>query len=140
MENSIKSRNLYIMKYHYICPKCKKSLTKGHNVEFLISKNQIVYSKIEIDSAPEKHEYKVIGEYEPVLGDLVYFYCTECKKQLNSESDKNKVEILIRISDIINYEVQFSAICGVRSTKIKIDGEFEDYKLSKINFMDSWIS
>lgn len=128
------------MNLDYRCTHCQNQINDQEFLIFDISKRNQKNSEIFISVIPENYKYLVKGDYKPKKGDLVEFKCQSCGAINNLESDPSKVQIELWISDLIKFKIQFSALCGVQETKILIDGELEDYKLSKVNFLRRWVN
>lgn len=111
--------------YSYFCPHCRKELNKEIGIEFKVQaenkKNYYIY----LDPTLGKYAYTY--DYSSIFkkGEKVEFYCTHCDNNLESAKHPDYVEIIMSVSEDVEFEILFSRIYGTKKTYL-IDENYSE--------------
>lgn len=114
-----------IDEYDYYCPKCSQKLSMDGHVVFDIKRLNNEAGKLYLDPKPGSYEFKCEPEMTFEAGELVDFYCPNCKGSLTSGKYEKFVEIGLKITDQVFIDVFFSRIYGMHKTYVGIE-DFEN--------------
>ncbi len=116
-----------INQYNYYCPKCDVKLNHGNEVVLNLHKENGEKTKIFLD--PKPHSYKV--KCEPKItfkeNEIVDFNCPHCKDNLQSKDYDKFVRIILKVTDVVIFDVFFSRIYGDHRTYVGIEDFKEEY-------------
>jgi hypothetical protein len=113
--------------YDYHCTHCDHKLNEGRDVHFLVGFEGEKKYPIKLSKIPGVFGHKSDHTISIKDGDKVNFHCTKCKRNLTSDSRPAFVEIILRVSKAIDYQLFISPICGERASYILLDGELASY-------------
>ncbi len=103
--------------YHYHCPGCNASLNKDGRVHFVLKTNG-ESTNISLNPNPGEYDYNCEPELHLTEGEVYDFFCPECDKNLQSDRFNEFVEINMKVTDEIEFEVLFSRVCGQHCTYV----------------------
>ena len=116
-----------LAEYDYHCPHCNQLLNADNTVIFKIEKS--TGEKGFIDLNPKVGEYSYKCEPNMVFknGEEMEFFCPACKVNLKSEKFPKFVELLLRVSSSVHFEMLFSRVFGDRRTYVITEDMTEKY-------------
>ncbi len=118
-----------INQYDYYCPKCDSKLNENNQVVFNIKRSSDEIIKLFLD--PKPMSYKFRCEPEPLFpfveSEMVDFNCPNCDQSLESDKYSKFVEIILKVTDKVIFEVFFSRIYGDHKTYVGIEDFEEEY-------------
>jgi len=115
-----------INQYDYFCPKCDEKLSESNQVVFTIQRNN-EKSKIFLEPKPGSYSIKCQPECTFVLNEEVDFFCPYCEENLKSDRYSKFVEIILKVTDSVIFDVFFSRIYGDHTTYVGIEDFEEEY-------------
>lgn len=116
-----------INQYDYYCPKCNNMLSDGDSVVFDITRTNNEKAKLYLNPKPGSYEFKCLPELNFDKNELVDFSCPKCKNNLSSEKYNKFVQIHLKVTDKVIFDVFFSRIYGVHKTYVGIEDFEEEY-------------
>lgn len=116
-----------INKYDYFCPKCDHILSKNNQVIFTIKRSNDEKVRLYLDPKPGSYNYKCEPETQFDSGEEVEFYCPHCNQNLQSEKYSKFVQITLKVTKKVVFDVFFSRIHGDHSTYVGIEDFEEEY-------------
>lgn len=118
---------LDINQYDYYCPKCTKMLTEGEHVVFDIVKSSKVKAKLSLNPKPGSYDFICEPNLDFNKGELVDFSCPHCQQDLASDKFNKFIQIHLKVTDKVLFDVFFSRIHGVHKTYVGIEDFEEEY-------------
>ena len=120
--------------YDYHCPHCDQDLKGENGIEF-ITKNENGKTKI-IYLDPNLGKYEFYYDYSHVFKEKekVDFFCSHCRESLQSAKHQDYVEIIMRVSNEVQFEVLFSRLYGVKRTYIVMEDYVEKHGEDLLDF------
>jgi len=113
--------------YEYYCPHCNSNLSSNKGVSFYIENCKNQRANLYLSPLPCIYHYTSDVEISIDKGEKVLFYCGCCKQSLQSETHPKFVEIHLKVTEDILFEVLFSPICGEKLTYVVMEGCLEKY-------------
>lgn len=120
--------------YDYCCPHCKASLFNLMGVSFYIKNEYGQGANLHLSPNPGTYHYMSDADFSFGIGEKLDFHCISCKKNLQSVDNPKFVEIHLKVSEEILFEVLFSPICGEKLTYIVMEGKLEKYERNILAF------
>lgn len=120
--------------YDYHCPKCRTSLNIGQKLIFSVSNQNDQRGLILL--SPKIGEYKTESNtsFKYKKGELLQFHCPCCSSELTSKKHREFAEIIMKVNDLIEFEVLFSMRAGVRRTYLITEDYVEKHGEEIENF------
>lgn len=116
-----------INQYDYYCPKCQKVISEDKFVVFNIIRSNNEKAKLYLNPKPGTYDFKCSKNLNFKEGELVDFYCHKCNVNLSSERYNKFVQIQLKVTDKVVFDVFFSRIYGVHKTYVGIEDFEEEY-------------
>lgn len=116
-----------LYEYDYHCTHCDHRLNVGRDVHFLVETKDGEKQLLKLSKIPGVFGHKSEHTRTILDGDKVNFYCVKCENNLQSETKPEFVEIKLRVSKTIDYQLFISPICGERASYIMLEGELVSY-------------
>ena len=116
-----------ISEYDYYCPKCDGVLSDNNQVIFLAERIKGEMVKLFLDPKPGSYNVRCEPETEFDNGEIVDFLCTHCSTSLSSEKYSKFVEIVLKVTDNVVFDVFFSRVYGDQTTYVGIEDFEEEY-------------
>lgn len=114
--------------YDYHCPHCLHNLTNNEEIHFIVEDANNQRAHLYLNAEPGIYGYRSSKDLDIQPGDRLSFSCSSCEKNLVSSKYANFIEIQLKISDDIFFEVLFSPICGHEITYVVMEGNLEIYR------------
>ena len=116
-----------INQYDYYCPKCDEMLSENNQVIFNIQRKNNEKIKLFLDPRPGSYDIKCEPETTFELTEKVDFYCPHCEGNLESDKYSKFIEIILKVTDKVIFDVFFSRIYGDHTTYVGIEDFEEEY-------------
>jgi hypothetical protein len=114
--------------YDYYCPCCDNKLTDASQINFLVRTSRGDQAKVQLSVLPGEYGYNSDVDLEIKDGEHVEFNCQSCKANLQSKNYPDFIEIHLKVTKGVVFEVLFSPICGERITYIIMEYEMVRYR------------
>ena len=116
-----------LWKYDYHCPHCNHQLTKDTEIHFDVKTEEGIEASLYLSTIPGVFGYQSDQNLLLNTGDSIEFYCQSCSSNLQSESHPQYVEVSMKVSDDIVFEVFFSPVYGEKVTYVMMENELVKY-------------
>ncbi len=120
--------------YEYHCPHCNENLREKEGIEFLTKNEKGKMLSIFLDPSLGKYEFYYDYSHNFEQGEKVDFFCPDCKSSLLSDKHSDYVEVLMIVSDDVQFEVLFSRVYGVKRTYIVMEDYVEKHGDNMLDF------
>lgn len=102
-------------------------LSDGDYVVFDITRINNEKAKLFLSPKPGSYGFNCVPELSFDKNELVDFSCPKCKNNLSSEKYNKFVQIHLKVTDKVIFDVFFSRIYGVHKTYVGIEDFEEEY-------------
>ncbi len=113
--------------YKFFCSACSYCLSKEESIELKTIRQNgdvgIIHLNISLGDYTYLHEPPV--DFEE--GELVNFHCTECDAKMQSDQYEKFALIIMKVDELIEFELLFSREAGRRKTYIITEDGIESY-------------
>lgn len=116
-----------ISEYDYYCPKCDGILSEESQVIFSVQREKGEKVKLFLDPKPGSYNVRCEPEMTFDEGEMVNFHCPHCNDSLESNKYFKFVEIVLKVTESVTFDVFFSRIYGVHKTYVGIEDFEEEY-------------
>ncbi len=116
-----------ISQYDYYCPKCDKMLSENSKVIFNVRRDNNEKIKMFLDPKPGSYKIHCQPETNFSLNEQVDFHCPHCEENLKSDKYSKFVEIVLKVTDNVLFDVFFSRVYGDHKTYVGIEDFEEEY-------------
>jgi transcription elongation factor Elf1 len=117
-----------ISNYDYYCPHCNHQLTADDQISFFVRTARGEMANLQLSAVPGEYGYMADKDLEIKEGDEIEFNCQRCQNNLKSNTYPDFVEIHLRVTTDVIFEVLFSPICGEKVTYVIMEGEMVKYQ------------
>ena len=117
-----------LWKYHYHCPNCDHQLTKNNQIHFYVKTSNGQTGNLFLSAVPGEYGYDADEPLSFNSGDKIEFYCPSCSSNLQAKEYPELVEITMRVTDKIVFEVFFSPVYGEKVTYVMMENELVKYR------------
>lgn len=121
--------------FDFHCPCCDHKLNMNNEIDFKVNTNDKYLSKLRLSRVPGVYGYKSDHKLDIQNGDHVDFYCPKCESNLHSIQHLDFIEIKIKLTEDVEYNLVFSPICGEKKTYVVMNGEFVRFGSDFISIM-----
>jgi len=116
-----------INQYDYYCPKCKEKLNENSKVLLNIYSVNSSNAKIFLDPKPHSYAIKCEPNIEFQKNEIVDFVCPHCNENLKSNDYEKFVQIILKVTESVCFDVFFSRVYGDHRTYVGIEDFKEEY-------------
>jgi hypothetical protein len=116
-----------INQFDYHCPKCDEKLSNNSQVIFNITRCDNSFTTLLLDPKPRSYKYKCSPWVDFKENEVVVFTCPHCDSNLASEKYPNFIQITLKVTDKVLFDVFFSCIYGDHRTYVGIEDFEEEY-------------
>ena len=109
--------------YDYYCPNCDARLTSNKQIHFLVCIRGFEMANLYLSATPGEYGHKSDHDLKIKNGDRVEFHCTSCRTNLKSKNYPDFVEIHLKVTPEVVFEVLFSPVCGEKTTYVIMENE-----------------
>lgn len=102
-------------------------LTDGKFVVFNIVKSNNEKARLLLNPKPGSYDYSCEPQLNFEKDELVDFHCPHCNQNLASDKFNKFVQIQLKVTDQVLFDVFFSRIYGVHKTYVGIEDFEEEY-------------
>ena len=117
-----------LWKYNYYCPSCDHQLTNNNQIHFKVERENNQSSNLFLSAVPGEYGYNSDDSLALSQGEKIDFYCPSCDSSLLSESNPGLVEVNMKVTDKIIFEVFFSPVYGEKVTYVMMENELVKYR------------
>ena len=116
-----------ISQYDYYCPKCDEKLSEENRVLFHVIRSDSSMVKLSLDPKPRSYKYKCEPWTDFKEDEIVDFTCPNCEENLQSDKYSNFIQIILKVTDKVIFDVFFSRVYGDHRTYVGIEDFEEEY-------------
>jgi len=116
-----------ISQYDYHCPKCDGKLSEDNKVLFHVKTTDQEMVKLFLDPKPRSYKYNCHPWVDFKENEVVDFVCPHCNESLTSEKYSKFVQITLKVTDKVLFDVFFSRVYGDHRTYVGIEDFEEEY-------------
>lgn len=116
-----------INQYDYYCPKCKGKLNENNKVILNIYRANKSNTKIFLDPKPHSYNLTCEPEIDFQKNEVVDFLCPHCNENLKSVEYEKFVQITLKVTDGVFFDIFFSRVYGDHRTYVGIEDFKEEY-------------
>lgn len=120
--------------YEYHCPHCKENLSAKEGIEFKTKNEDGKMLSIFLDPTLGKYDFHYDYSHVFKKKEKVDFSCPKCESSLQSSKHSDYVEILMIVSEDVQFEVLFSRLYGVKRTYIVMEDYIEKHGEDMLDF------
>ena len=117
-----------LWKYNYYCPRCDHQLTNNDQIHFTVETISKQHGDLFLSTVPGEYGCNSDDSLTFSQGEKIDFFCPSCGANLLSENHPELVEINMKVSDDIVFEVFFSPVCGEQVTYVMMENELVKYR------------
>lgn len=117
-----------LWKYNYHCPNCDHQLTNNNQIHFIVVTTSNQRGNLFLSAVPGDYGYESDDTLVFNQGDKIDFFCPSCSSNLASKDHPNLIEINMKVSDDIIFEVFFSPVYGEKVTYVMMENELVKYR------------
>lgn len=120
--------------YDYYCPHCYQNIRTRDWVRFKVQKEDDLEADLFLSPSPQDYSYHCLPDLKLRPGDRLEFSCFNCKESLQSKEYPKFVNIHLKVTESIVFDILFSPVCGVKQTFIEMEGDLEPYTGNFLSF------
>ena len=116
-----------LWKYNYHCPSCDFQLTKNNQIYFKVETIDNQKANLCLSAVPGEYGYNSNDALTLVVGDKINFFCPSCSTNLQSKSHPELIEVAMKVTNEVIFEVFFSPVYGEKMTYVMMEEELVKY-------------
>jgi len=117
-----------LWKYNYHCPSCDFQLTNNNQIHFKVETTTGQKGDLFLSAVPGDYGYRSDESLGFTQGESIGFFCPSCSTNLVSKDHPELIEINMKVSKDIVFEVFFSPVCGEKVTYVMMENELVKYR------------
>lgn len=117
-----------LWKYNYHCPSCDHQLTNNNQIHFTVKTKSNENANIFLSAVPGEYGYNSDQSLTLTNGESIDFFCPSCATDLLSKDHPELIEINMKVTEDIIFEVFFSPIYGEKVTYVMMENELVKYR------------
>lgn len=117
-----------LWKYNYHCHKCDHQLTCEDQIHFKVETQDNQKANLFLSAIPGEYGYNTNDSLKLNIGEKIDFFCPSCNVNLESVNHVGLVEVSMKVTKDVIFEVFFSPVYGEKITYVEMEGELVKYR------------